>query len=95
MSRSITSPRLTTPVWPLFDSAVHHLCPAQEPVIPDTILVTGATGTIGRERVRQLKADGAYVIARSSSGKTIEGVDMLFLPLPLLAGCHCSRAGTD
>ena len=40
-----------------------------------TILVSGATGTIGRELVQQLKAFGAHVIAGSSSGKTIEGVE--------------------
>ena len=40
-----------------------------------TILVTGATGTIGRELVQQLKASGAHVVAGSSSGKTIEGVE--------------------
>ncbi|KVW65801.1 NAD(P)-dependent oxidoreductase [Burkholderia ubonensis] len=40
-----------------------------------TILVTGATGTIGRELVTQLKAAGAHVIAGSASGKAVEGVE--------------------
>lgn len=40
----------------------------------NTILVTGASGSIGSELVRQLKAAGAQVLAGSSSGKTAEGV---------------------
>lgn len=43
--------------------------------MPSTILVTGATGTIGRELVQQLKGSGAHLVAGSSSGKTIEGVE--------------------
>ncbi|WGS45360.1 SDR family oxidoreductase [Burkholderia sp. JSH-S8] len=39
------------------------------------ILVTGATGTIGRELVAQLKATGAHVIAGSASGKAVEGIE--------------------
>ncbi|RQS67495.1 SDR family NAD(P)-dependent oxidoreductase [Burkholderia sp. Bp8963] len=41
----------------------------------DTILVTGATGTIGRELVAQLKAAGAHAIASSASGKAIDGIE--------------------
>lgn len=41
----------------------------------NAIFVTGATGTIGRELVAQLKAAGAQVVAGSSSGKAIEGVE--------------------
>ncbi|SKC64827.1 Uncharacterized conserved protein YbjT, contains NAD(P)-binding and DUF2867 domains [Burkholderia sp. YR290] len=41
----------------------------------NTILVTGATGTVGRELVKALKAAGANVIAMSSTGKAIEGVE--------------------
>ncbi|ELW9527386.1 hypothetical protein SIO92_001646 [Burkholderia cenocepacia] len=41
----------------------------------DTILATGATGNIGSEPVRQLKAVGADVIASSNSGKAVEGVE--------------------
>lgn len=40
-----------------------------------TILVTGATGNIGRELVAQLKAAGANVIASSNSGRAVEGVE--------------------
>ncbi|WP_175917480.1 NmrA family NAD(P)-binding protein [Burkholderia pyrrocinia] len=40
-----------------------------------TILVTGATGNIGRELVTQLKAAGAHVIASSNSGRVVEGVE--------------------
>ncbi|MCU9953215.1 NmrA family NAD(P)-binding protein [Burkholderia sp. BKH01] len=40
-----------------------------------TILVTGATGNIGRELVTQLKAAGAHVIASSNSGRAVEGVE--------------------
>ncbi|PCE34315.1 SDR family oxidoreductase [Burkholderia ubonensis] len=43
--------------------------------MPNPILVTGATGTIGRELVAQLKATGAHVIAGSASGKAVEGVE--------------------
>lgn len=39
-----------------------------------TILVTGASGTIGRELVQQLHAAGAAVIAGSSSGRHAHGV---------------------
>jgi uncharacterized protein YbjT (DUF2867 family) len=41
----------------------------------NTILVTGATGTVGRELVKALKAAGANVIAMSSTGKAVEGVE--------------------
>ncbi|MEJ0003657.1 MAG: SDR family oxidoreductase [Pararobbsia sp.] len=41
----------------------------------NTILVTGATGTVGRELVKALKAAGAHVIAMSSTGKSVEGVE--------------------
>ncbi len=41
----------------------------------NTILVTGATGTVGRELVKALKTAGANVIAMSSSGKAVEGVE--------------------
>jgi len=40
----------------------------------NTILITGASGTIGRELVQLLKASGASVVAGSSSGKTVDGV---------------------
>ncbi len=41
----------------------------------NTILVTGATGTVGSELVKALKAAGANVIAMSSTGKAVEGVE--------------------
>ena len=40
----------------------------------NTILITGASGTIGRELVAQLKNAGASLVAASSSGQTIAGV---------------------
>lgn len=40
----------------------------------NTILVTGASGNIGQALIQQLKADGAQVIAGSSSGKSAHGV---------------------
>ena len=61
-------PRPTTPVCPPFE-------PSRPGKERNTILVTGATGTIGRELVQQFKAFGAHVIAGSSSGKTIGGVE--------------------
>jgi uncharacterized protein YbjT (DUF2867 family) len=39
--------------------------------MPNPILVTGATGNIGRELVKQLKAAGAHVIAGSPSGESV------------------------
>ena len=41
----------------------------------NTILVTGATGTVGRELVKALTVAGADVIAMSSTGKVVEGVE--------------------
>ncbi|MBV8273441.1 MAG: SDR family oxidoreductase [Cupriavidus sp.] len=41
----------------------------------NTILVMGATGTVGRELATQLKGAGANVIAMSSTGKAVEGVE--------------------
>lgn len=41
----------------------------------NTILVTGATGTVGRELVKALTLAGANVIAMSSTGKAVEGVE--------------------
>lgn len=40
----------------------------------NTILVTGASGNIGQALIQQLKADGAQIIAGSSSGKSVHGV---------------------
>lgn len=44
---------------------------ATEHSMPNPILVTGATGNIGRELVKQLKAAGAHVIAGSPSGESV------------------------
>lgn len=42
--------------------------------LSNTILVTSASGNVGRELVQQLKAAGVNVIAGSSSVKAVEGV---------------------
>lgn len=61
----------------------------------NTILVTGATGTVGRELVNALKAAGANLVAMSSTGKAVEGIETRHADLanpaslvPALRGIH-------
>lgn len=61
----------------------------------NTILVTGATGTIGRHLVAQLKAAGASVIAASSSGQTVEGVATRHADFADKASLLSAFAGVD
>ncbi|AXF24406.1 NAD(P)-dependent oxidoreductase [Burkholderia pyrrocinia] len=60
-----------------------------------TILVTGSTGTIGRELVAQLKAAGADVIASSNSGRAVDGVETRRADLADAAGLAGAFQGVD
>lgn len=61
----------------------------------NTILVTAASGNIGRVLVQQLKAAGAQVIAGSSSGKSVEGVPTRHVDFEDLAGLQSAFTGID
>lgn len=61
----------------------------------NTILVTGASGNIGRELVQQLKHTGATVIAGSSSGKSADGVTTHHVDFADAAGLKAAFAGID
>jgi uncharacterized protein YbjT (DUF2867 family) len=61
----------------------------------NTILITGASGTIGRQLVSQLRDAGASVIAGSSSGKIIEGVATRHADLADKASLSKAFSGVD
>ncbi len=61
----------------------------------DTILVTGASGTIGRELVQQLEYSGASFVAGSSSGKSVEGVETRRIDLSDPATLGSGFSGID
>lgn len=59
------------------------------------ILVTGASGTIGSELVKQLQAAGASVIAGSSSGRFAAGVASRHLDFQDIESLRAAFAGID
>ncbi|MCA3001136.1 MAG: SDR family oxidoreductase [Rhodocyclaceae bacterium] len=61
----------------------------------NTILVTGASGNIGRPLVQQLKAADAKVIAGSSSGKSVDGVPSRHVDFGDVASLKAAFAGVD
>ncbi len=61
----------------------------------NTILVTAASGNVGRELVRELKSSGANVIAGSSSGKSVDGVPSRAVDFNDAAGLHTAFKGVD
>lgn len=61
----------------------------------NTILVTAASGNIGRELVQQLKAAGASVIAGSSSGKSVDGVSSRHVDFGDVASLKAALTGID
>lgn len=61
----------------------------------NTILISGASGTIGSELLRQLKAAGADVLAGSSSGKTCDGVATRRMDFADLQSLHSAFQGVD
>lgn len=61
----------------------------------NTILVTGASGNIGRPLVQQLKAAGAAVIAGSSSGKSVDGVPSRHVDFGDVASLQTAFTGVD
>ncbi|MFY7906454.1 MAG: NmrA family NAD(P)-binding protein, partial [Burkholderiaceae bacterium] len=61
----------------------------------NTILVTGASGNIGQALIQQLKADGAQVIAGSSSGKSTHGVPTRHLDFNDPASLQDALSGID
>jgi uncharacterized protein YbjT (DUF2867 family) len=61
----------------------------------NTILVTGASGNIGRPLVQQLKAAGTTVIAGSSSGKSVDGVPSRHVDFGNLSSLQTAFAGVD
>jgi uncharacterized protein YbjT (DUF2867 family) len=61
----------------------------------NTILVTGASGNIGRPLVQQLKAAGATVIAGSSSGKSVDGVPSRHVDFGDVASLQTAFTGVD
>jgi uncharacterized protein YbjT (DUF2867 family) len=67
----------------------------QEITMAHPILITGASGTIGRELVQQLKDAGATVIAGSSSGKTMAGVASRHVDFNEPASLATAFAGID
>jgi uncharacterized protein YbjT (DUF2867 family) len=69
--------------------------PKQECIMSNTILITAASGNIGRELVQQLKAAGASVIAGSSSGKAVEGVPSRHVDFNNTAVLQAAFAGID
>ncbi len=61
----------------------------------NTILVTAASGNIGRELVQQLKAAGANVIAGSSSGKSTDGIPVRHVDFTNPASLQTAFTGID
>lgn len=61
----------------------------------NTILITAASGNIGRTLVQQLKAAGAAVIAGSSSGKSVDGVPSRHVDFEDVASLQTAFAGID
>jgi uncharacterized protein YbjT (DUF2867 family) len=61
----------------------------------NTILVTGASGNIGRELVRELKSAGADVIAGSSSGKSVADVPSRKVDFNDTDGLRAAFSGID
>jgi uncharacterized protein YbjT (DUF2867 family) len=69
--------------------------PSKEFIVSNSILVTGASGNIGRSLVQQLKADGAQVIVGSSSGKSVEGVPSRHVDFEDTASLQAAFTGID
>jgi uncharacterized protein YbjT (DUF2867 family) len=69
--------------------------PSKEFIVSNSILVTGASGNIGRALVQQLKADGAQVIVGSSSGKSVEGVPSRHVDFEDTASLQAAFTGID
>ena len=61
----------------------------------NTILVTGASGNIGRPLVQQLSGAGCTVIAGSSSGKSVSGVATRHVDFADTASLQTAFAGVD
>ena len=61
----------------------------------NTILVTAASGNIGRALIQQLRHAGATVIAGSSSGKTADGVPIRAVDFANIASLKTAFAGVD
>lgn len=61
----------------------------------NTILVTAASGNIGRPLVQQLKAAGANVIAGSSSGKSVDRVPSRHVDFGNVASLQAAFTGVD
>ena len=59
------------------------------------ILVTSASGNIGRALVQQLKGDGAQVIVGSSSGKSVQGVPSRHVDFEDSASLQAAFSGID
>jgi uncharacterized protein YbjT (DUF2867 family) len=66
-----------------------------EITMANTILVTAASGNIGRELVRQLQSAGASVIAGSSSGKSVAGVPSRNVDFNDADGLRAAFSGID
>ena len=69
--------------------------PTQEFIMSNLILVTGASGNIGRALVQQLKGDGAQVIVGSSSGKSVQGVPSRHVDFEDSASLQAAFSGID
>lgn len=61
----------------------------------NTIFVTGASGTIGRELIAQLQGAGADLIAGTSSGRALQGVTTRRADLTDRAGLTAAFQGVD
>jgi uncharacterized protein YbjT (DUF2867 family) len=64
-------------------------------IMSNTILITAASGNIGRALVQQLNADGAQVIAGSSSGKSVDGVPSRHVDFEDVAVLQAAFSGVD
>lgn len=67
----------------------------KETILKNTILITGASGTSGRELASVLRAQGADAIAASSSGKQIDGLPARAVDLADVASLGTAFAGID
>jgi uncharacterized protein YbjT (DUF2867 family) len=72
---------------------INHL--TKEFIMSNSIFVTGASGNIGRALVQQLKADGAQIIAGSSSGKSTDGVSSRHVDFEDAASLQAAFIGVD
>src|SRR6266568_7799090 len=64
---------------PIMTSTRVDRAPAGDHALPDTVIVVGATGFIGRNLVRRLKGEVAHILPVSASAIAVDGIPGLRL----------------